>query len=444
MTRTKWLRPLALLAALVLVLGACGGRGDDDDDTSSTTAPAGEGEGGEDEGEEEPPGDPQPGPGFDGETIRIGVLTPTSGSVAIIGEPLTAGNQAYVDYVNEELGGIGGRYQLELVIEDSAYNPTQAGQRYTAIRDDVAMFVQILGTPVVNALLPDLMDDGIIAGPASLDSAWVREPNLMPVGGPYQIQAINGIDWYYGQPENEGQLLCTLASDDEYGDTGVEGVEFAADQLGIEVAVRATFPAPSAERPPQNFESQISQLQGAGCEVVFFVATPSDTGPFATAMAENAAFNPTVIGQSPTWLGLYAAHPFLLEHFYLTSEGADWGDESVPGMAELMRIRETYAADQAPDIYFNFGYLQAMAMVQILEEAVANGDLSRDGILAASESVGTLTFDGLTGDYVYGAAADRVPPIVSSIFRPDPESPTGLTIVEQDHEAPYAGEFSFD
>src|SRR5690606_2454879 len=107
MTRTTWLRPLALLTALVLVLGACGGRGDDDDDTSSTTAAAGEEAGGEDEGgEEEPPGDPEPAPGFDGETIRIGVLTPTSGSVAIIGTPLTAGNQAYVDYVNEELGGI--------------------------------------------------------------------------------------------------------------------------------------------------------------------------------------------------------------------------------------------------------------------------------------------------------------------------------------------------
>lgn len=448
MTRSKWLRPLALLAALMLVLGACGGRDDDGDAAPETPADGADGgdvgTDGEGDGDDEPAGDPEPAPGFDGETITVGVLTPTSGSVAIIGNPLTAGNQAYIDYVNEELGGIAGQYPIEVMIEDSAYNPTQAGQRYTAIRDDVAMFVQILGTPVVNALLPDLMDDNIIAGPASLDSAWVREPNLMPIGGPYQIQAINGIDWYFAQEENEGQTLCTLASDDEYGDTGVEGVQFAADNLGIEVAVQATYPAPSAERAPQNFESQISQLQGGGCEVVFFVATPSDTGPFATAVSENADFNPTIIGQSPTWLGPFAGVPYLQENFFLVSEGAEYGDDSIDGMAELMRIRDTYAPDQEPDIYFNFGVLQAMAMVQILEEAVANGDLSREGIMSASATVGTLTFDELSGDYEYGPAEDRNPPRASSIFAIDPAAPGSLRALETQFSSQAAQDYTFE
>lgn len=442
MTTSRWLRPLALLAVLALVLGACGGR-DDDDASPPTTAAPGDTDT-TDEDDDEPAGDPEPTTGFDGETIRLGVITPTSGTVAIIGGPLTAGNQAYVDYVNEELGGVAGRYPIELVIEDSEYNPVLAGQRYSAIREDVALFVQVLGTPVVNALLPDFMDDDVIASPASLDSAWVREDNLLAIGGPYQVQAINGVDWWYSQEENEGQVLCTLASDDEYGDTGVEGVEFAAENLDIDVAVQASYPAPSAERPPQTFESQISQMAGAGCEVVFFVATPTDTGAFANALSENAAFNPIVLGQSPTWLGLYAGNAYLQENFYLISEGAEYGDESVPGMAELVRIKDTYAPDQEPDIYFNFGYLQAMATVQVLEEAVANGDLSRDGLLSAMQSVGTLTFDGLSGDYPYGPAADRVPPTVSSILRPDPDAPMGLVMVSQDYEAPYVGDFSFD
>ena len=60
------------------------------------------------------------------------MITPTSGTVALIGNPLTAGNQAYFDYVNEELGGIAGKYKIELVIRDSAYDPTKAGQEYAA------------------------------------------------------------------------------------------------------------------------------------------------------------------------------------------------------------------------------------------------------------------------------------------------------------------------
>jgi ABC-type branched-subunit amino acid transport system substrate-binding protein len=443
MMQKRWRQLLAVFAVSMLVLGACGGR-DDDDAAPTTTAAPGDTTDTTDEGEDEPPGDPEPAPGFDGETIRLGVLSATSGVVSIIGNPLTAGNQAYFDALNEEQGGVAGRYRVELVIEDNQYDATITSQRYAAIRDDVVAFLQILGTPPTNAVLPDLIDDEIVAAPASLDSAWVREPNLLALGGPYQIQAINGIDWWFSQAENEGQVLCTLASDDEYGDTGVEGAEFAAENLGIDIAANVTYPAPSATRPAQTFEAQLSQLEGAGCEVILFVATPTDTGGFTTALTENTGYNPTILGQSPTWLGLFAGFPYLQENYYALSEGPQYGDESIPGMAELVRVLETYAPDQPPDIYFNFGYLQAMAMHQILEEAVARGDLSRAGMLAALESVGTLTFDGLSGDYVYGPAADRVPPIVSSIFRPNPDAPGGLEIVEYEYEAPYAGDFEFD
>lgn len=443
MMRSRWTRLLAVFSVLLIVLGACGGR--DDDDASPTTEAPADGENGDegDNGDDEPAGPPEPTAGFDGETIRLGVLTPTSGQVAIIGNPLTAGNQAYFDYVNEELGGIAGEYPVELVVEDTAYDPTTAGQRYAAISDDVALILQVLGTPVTNALLPDFIDDDMLAAPASLDSAWVREPNLIPVGAPYQYQAINGIDWYFSQPENEGQALCTLASDDEYGDTGVAGAEFAAENLGIEIAESATFPAPSATRPAQTFEAQLSQLESAGCEVILFVATASDTGGLTTALTENV-YSPTILGQSPSWLGPFATFEFLQSNFYLLSEGAAYGDESIPGMAELVRIQETYAPDVAPDIYFNFGYLQGMAVHQLLEEAVANGDLSRQGLMAALESVGTFTFDGLVGDYVYGTADERVPPTTSSIFKPNPDLPQGLEMVSQDYSASYIDDLVID
>ena len=129
----------------------------------------------------------------------------------------------------------------------------------------------------------------------------------------------------------------------------------------------------------------------------------------------------------------------------MASEGVNWGDESVPGMAELVRIKDTYAPDQQPDVYFNFGYVQAKAVTALLEKAVEMGDLSHDGILKALENLGTVTFDGLLGDYVYGPVDDRVPPTTSSIFKVDPASPTGLSLVEGAYqvEAPFAKDFEF-
>lgn len=424
--RTRWLRPLALLVAAGLVVAACGGGRDDDD---------GGGSGDEAEG-----GEPTEVAGFDGETIRLGVITPTSGQVAVIGEPLTNGDRAYWEHVNEELGGVAGEYPVELVIEDSAYDPPTAVQKYNQIKGDVVMFNQLLGTPVVNALLEQLEADNIVAQPASLDSFWVREQNLLPIGAPYQIQAINGLDWYVTEGGGEGDSICTLRQDDPYGEAGQEGIDFALEQLDLELTREATFPVGNPD-----FTTQITQLEGAGCDMVWLVSTPTDTGS-ALGKAAELGYAPQWMGQSPTWIGALVDSPllpYLEENYMWVSEGPEYGDESVPGMAEMIRIQETYTPDQEPDIYFNFGYLESRAVHQVLEAAVERGDLSRDGIVEAMNSLDELTFDGLYGDYGWGEPDDRDPPRASSIFGVNAEMPIGLELVVAEHEAPFAADFEF-
>ena len=438
MRPTKWMRLLAVATSLALVGAACG---DDDDDS------------GGDEGTDESTdggtaADIEPAPGFDGTTIRVGALTNNGPPLAAIGIPLTAGNQAYVDYINTEKGGIGGRYKIELVVEDTSYNPTTAGEKLDQTVDTVAMYMQLLGTPVVDALLGDLEEHNVIAGPASLDSDWLAEPNLLPISAPYQMQAINSIDWYFSQDGNEDHVLCSLASDDEYGDAGVEGVDYIAGELDIEVAEQSTFPSPSGRGgAAHDFSGQVRELEDAECDVVFAVATLADTNSIATAFTGRPEFTPTVIGQSPTWLGAFAANPWLQEHFLLAGEGPAYGDTSVPGMELLTHILETYGGPEAkPDIYFNFGVVEAIATVALLEKAVDLGDLSREGLATALEELGEVDFQGLTGDYTYGAPEDRVPPLKSTIFKPNADAanfPTGLEVVEQDYEAESAKDYDF-
>ena len=425
--RQAWLRLLTGFAAVALVATACGGRDDDDEAAGDDEAAEG--------------GEPETVPGFDGETIRLGVVTPTSGPVAIIGEPLTNGNRAYWDYVNEELGGVGGKYQVELVVEDSAYDAPTAVQKYNQIKGDVVMFNQLLGTPIVNALLEQLISDNIVAQPASLDSFWVREGNLLPIGAPYQIQAINGIDWYVNEGGGSADsTICTLRQDDPYGEAGQAGVDFALEELGIDLAEEVTFPLGNPD-----FTTQITQLQGAGCEMVWLTSTPTDTGS-ALGKAAELGFAPRWMAQSPTWIELFVDSsllPYLQENFKWVSEGPEYGDESVTGMSELLRIQETYAPDQAPDIYFNFGYNESKAVHQVLEQAVEMGDVSHDGIVEAMNSIDELEFDGLLGEYGWGAPDDRNPPRANSIFEVDPNKPIGLGLLVAEHQAPFAEDFEF-
>jgi ABC-type branched-subunit amino acid transport system substrate-binding protein len=426
-------RSIVRLAAVVMALGliAAGCRGSDNDDSSDTTAG---GDGGETTSEV------SPGPGFDGTNITVGALTPQTGAAAVIGNPLTKGNEVFFQSLNAE-GGIAGQYPVNVEVLDTKYEPPTAVQQYQASKANVAAYVQILGTAVVDAILPQLTTDEILAGPASLDAFWVREPNLMPIGGPYQVQVINGMDYAMRELDAADKTICALTKDDPYGETGLAGLEYAAEEMDFEIAATATFRAGD-----QNFTAPISQLKSAGCEISVLVALPNETSPILTeAVAQE--FAPMWLAASPTWVSAFAASPlapYLQSNFLLLSEGPDWGDTSVPGMAKMLDDIAAYAPDQQPDIYFQFGYVQAWALAQILEQAVENGDLSQAGILQAAADIESLTFEDLSGEYIYGPAEDRDPPRTTTVNAIDPNIPGGLDPLEVDFASEAAESYTFE
>ena len=107
MKQRKWLRLLAVLFGVILIAGACGGRDDDDDGGT------GAGDDTEDEVKEL-----TNGPGFDGTTIKVGVLTPLSGPQTI---GLTALEQDWFAPARAALarGALG---QLTLVANDRVFD----------------------------------------------------------------------------------------------------------------------------------------------------------------------------------------------------------------------------------------------------------------------------------------------------------------------------------
>lgn len=433
MKKTKLSRFLAVLLALTMLAAACGR---DDDDGGTATGDTSEDTGG-DEGEG---GEPEATDGFDGTTIKLGVLTPLTDRVAIIGQPLTNGNRAWFEHINAE-GGIAGKYKVELVEEDTKYDAPTAVQLYNGMKNDVVMFAQILGTPIVNAVLPQLTSDNISAQPATLDAFWVREQNLVPIGAPYQIQVINSMDYYLNEMDGEGKTICWVGTDDPYGEAGLEGMEFAAEELGFEIAAQPKFATTDTE-----FTAPINDLKGAGCEMVFGTFTAASITGLLGAAAQQG-FAPQWIGQSPSWLSVFAGtalKDYLEANYMVVAEGPAWGDESVEGMAEMIEHMEQYTPDQAPDQYFAYGYAAARAVTQVLEKAVELGDLSREGIVNAMNEVEEIDVAGLLGNYEWGPPEDRNPPRANSFFKINAEMPVGLELVAQDYTSDAAESFEFD
>lgn len=380
--------------------------------------------------------------GFDGTTINLGVITPESGIASVIGKPLTAGNQMWWDYYNDEFGGIGGKYKVELQIEDSAYEAATAVSGYDSLKGEVVAFQQILGSQITQALLPKMQADQAVGGPATLDGTWVHNPNLMPIVAPYQIEVINGLD-YYVKNGGKGKTVCALAQDDEFGEAALEGLAAAKKSLKLKTGPSVRFETGG------DLTGQIQELADANCDAVLMASTPLDTSGIMTK-AISLNFEPQFIALAPAWLTSLASSAnigdYISEHLWISSsQFAAWGDTTVPGMQTFLDRQAIYAPDQTPDGYFIFGYIQGQAWAQILEKAVKNGDLSRAGIQKAMTQVGTLTFEDLETPYKYGkSAATRNPPRATTLFSVDATTPVGLAVLSPQAASKAAKKYKFE
>ena len=378
-------------------------------------------------------------PGVSGDTITVGVLTPLSDPVAVIGRPLLRSMQVYFARVNAA-GGIGGRYQVRVQEEDIAYaNPSTSVQKYQKIKDQVALLGMVVGTDHINGLLPLLREDGMVATPGTLDAEWVRTPNLLSVWVPYQLQIINGVGYFLGQPGNAGKTICSMVLATGYGEAAEEGLMSAAASEGFTPGPRVRF-----RQDDQDFVAPITQLRNGNCDAVILASLPAVTGKVLGAAAQ-LGWSPRWIMTSPSWHGALAQSSladYLTRTAWIVSEGPVWGDTTDAGMREMLAAVAQYAPDQQPDLYFTAGWSVAQTVGALLEQAVRSGDLTRTGILTALEAMEPFSPAGW-GEYRYGPIGTREPPRANTIFRVNPAAPIGLEVEARNVSVPAAQSYQF-
>jgi ABC-type branched-subunit amino acid transport system substrate-binding protein len=377
-------------------------------------------------------------PGFNGKTISLGLISVQSGPAAVIGIPWTNGNLAYIDHVNAQ-GGIDGRYKIKPIVVDSALETSQAVQEFNDLEPKVVMFGNLLGTVVTQAIVPQLDRDGAVGVAGSEDSTWVHQPNLAPWYAPYQIEAINGLEWYH-RGLGAGKKICTAYQNDSYGQAAQSGAQFVAKANGFPLAQSVSFASTATD-----FTSEIAALRSANCGAVL-VATLPTTAAAMMSKAASEGFAPEWIDMITSWnaaIATSALKSYVTQHLVVVGDGPEWGDAAVPGMKQMLADQAAYFPKQSPSLFFEQGYVQSEVAVQVLQRAVEKGDLSHAGIQAALRSLSGVSFGGLTGDYTYGPAADRSPPRVNTIFKVDPSGPNGLATLQMGVNSTAAKDFTF-
>jgi ABC-type branched-subunit amino acid transport system substrate-binding protein len=337
---------------------------------------------------------------------------------------LTRGSEVFFKALNDA-GGIGG-YKIELEEGDSQYATQLAVQQYTKIAPDVAMFGQVIGAPSAAALKDQAESDKILILAATADSSITSDKYVFTTAIPYPLETINGIDYAVNQLGKKGAKFAIVYQDDAYGQDCLKGYKAAIQAYGLNDVGQIPFKVTD-----KDFTAQATQLKNSGAEVVWMASQPTQTaGIMGTA---------TQLGVQPQWMLQSAAFnsallatplkPVLLKAL-VASYGVDWGLSSAPGEAIKLAAIAKYAPDQKPDNYFTAGWSYAIVTTNILAKALANGDVSRDGIFKAFESVKNIDLgNGPTQPTIsYGSSPnERVPFRFTTIYKVDPADPAGYS-----------------
>jgi ABC-type branched-subunit amino acid transport system substrate-binding protein len=371
------------------------------------------------------------GPGVDvtNKTITLGIISPYSGPVAApVGDPLALGVKVYFDHVNAN-GGING-YKVNFIEKDSQYNPQIQVQQYNQIHNQVLMIADSLGTAPTFAIKDLAAADHMLISAATLSSALAREKYLIMVGTPYRLQVENAFDYVVNKLGIKSPATGIIYQNDEYGQDGLTGYKEAVAAYSLHDVAQASY-APT----DKDFTAQVLQMKAAGAKYVFLTTLPLVTATIVGTAAKLGYF-PQFILQSPGWANGLLAVPALkplLTRLWVVGQGATWGDTSKPGMAQMLQDVATYAPNQKPDGYFQFGYTASQITYAILKKAMANNDITRDGLFAAFSSISSVDLGGLYPSVTYGASPDqRVPTRDSVVFQVDPTQPNDVRALTLD------------
>ena len=205
--------------------------------------------------------------------IVVGHISDLSGPIAMLGIPVRDGMLMRFDEANA-VGGVHGR-RLRLVVEDAAYDPKRGvlAARKLVQRDQAFAFIATMGTPVVMATMPVVLD----AGRLHLFPFSPHEATYAPLH-PLKFQNFAPYQDYmeaatrHMVERGSYQRTCLLYQDDDYGLEVMKGVELGLGKLERTLVERTGY-----KRGATDLSSQVARLRAAECDLVVLATVVRET-----------------------------------------------------------------------------------------------------------------------------------------------------------------------
>ena len=195
-------------------------------------------------------GDVKTGPGVTADTITLGQLTDLSGVFAPLASAFTQAQELYWDSRTPRAASAAARSSSS---PRTPPTTSRRRSRCTATSSPTSRRIsQVVGSPIIAALLPSFEKDSMLAVAAAWPPAFLDAETVAILGATYDIEAINGIEWLMeNKGLKEGDTIGDLYFEGDFGEGGLIGVKYAAEKHGLKVVeqkIKATDEDMSARR----------------------------------------------------------------------------------------------------------------------------------------------------------------------------------------------------
>ncbi len=415
-------RAVAGASIAALVLTGCRGGGDD---TSSEAGPGITDEACPDAVNE------------DNGCIYLGAISDlTKGPFAPLAVPITDAQKAFWQRVNED-GGVGG-YDINISehIADAEYNPEIHNRRYQEMRSEILALAQTLGSSQTLAILEDMKADDVIGVPASWNSAWDFEDQILQSGASYCFEAMNGVDWAVENRGVEGTVMAIKYPND-YGGDAAAGAKAAAEANDLEFVEVET---PTGQ---DNQAGAVAAVLEQQPDLIVVTTGPAEMATIVGGAAQQG-WQGTVVGSSPTWnpaLLQSAAAPALEAMYFQAGPWGPWDTDSAGHEA----MREALDG-VTPNDGYTAGWVWSYPLLAAMEAAAdMDGGITRENLVKAAGELEEVDYEGMLPDEAGNNAGDpsEVAWRSSVISGVDTEATTGVTIAQELTAGPTAEGYDY-
>ena len=319
----------------------------------------------------------------EGDAIRIGVVTPISGTYAGIGQQVTWGLDMAAAEINAN-GGIMGR-QIELVYEDSEANPAVAVQKaeklYTSENVDFLTGTVNSGATLAVGQVAERAGK-LLATTVSFSDAITGDkcsPNVFRVNARAGQQSAALAAWV--KQKKPGAKVFYLGPDYEMGRSTVAAFKENAELVGAESVGEVFAPLDS-----KDYSQYFGRVRSARPEVLYTSVAGNDTVRLFTQMKDFGVLDGlTVLGASGTVTGQNIGAIGDAAEGFITGVGYSPLIDSPENKAFVEKFNAENGAD--PDLYGADSYGILFAYKAAVEAA---GSTETDAVRAALEG---LTWD---------------------------------------------------